>query len=146
MTDACEKYRVLLHGHLDGELTPEEEEELRGHLTSCGKCAGAADELRNMMRDLNEMSLRFAEPHVWDEVRSRVLPSGKKQRGALAFPVMLVATMVAYKVVDISVGFRVAVLLKPLVILAVAILLFWHRQSPFHVQQTRDPDCAEASE
>ena len=146
MKDACEKYRVLIHGHLDGELTPEEEKELRGHLTSCAKCAGAADELRGMMHDLNEMSLRFTDPHVWEEVRSRVLPSHEKPRGAFAFPAMLVATMVAYKVIDISVGFRAAVLLKPMVIIAVAVLLAWQRQSPFHLQQMQDPDSVATAE
>jgi hypothetical protein len=52
------------------------------------------------------------------------------------FGAALVATLVIYKVVDAAVGFRLAILLKPVVLVVVALLLVLHKQNPFRLQET----------
>lgn len=44
----CEEIRPLLSGYVDGELTPDEEERLKRHLSHCMECR---DELQ-VMRDI----------------------------------------------------------------------------------------------
>jgi anti-sigma factor RsiW len=42
----CERYRTLLSGLLDGELTAEETVEINGHLIRCASCRADYEELR----------------------------------------------------------------------------------------------------
>jgi anti-sigma factor RsiW len=126
----------LIHGHLDGELNADEEEELKEHLASCEGCARAVEEMRGLTEDLNRMALDFAEVQVWDEVKARVLPAPQMKRRMYVFPVLLIATMVLYKVVDTRAGFALAVLLKPVVVAVVALLLAFHKQNPFRLAKS----------
>lgn len=140
MTNECERYRVLIHGLLDGELNAHEEKELKEHLVSCQECAKADQEMRGLTEKLNQMALDFAEVHAWEEVKARVLPAPQANRRMYVFPVLLIATMVLYKVVDVRAGFAVALLLKPLVLAAVALVLVFHKQNPFHLAKTPNGD------
>ncbi len=136
MTRECERHRQLIHGFLDGELTPDEERAVQEHIASCEGCAGMFEELRGLTEDLDRMSLRFADVRLWEKVRERVLPSGEKKRSTCVFSAILVATLLIYKVVDAAVGFRLAILLKPVVLVVVALLLVLHKQNPFRLQET----------
>lgn len=140
MTNECERYRVLIHGHLDGELNANEQKELKEHLSSCQECARAAQEMRGLTEDLNQMALDFAEVHLWEEVKARVLPAPQAKRKTYLFPVLLIATMVLYKVVDVRAAFAVALLLKPVVLVAVALVLVFHKQNPFQLAKTPKGD------
>jgi predicted anti-sigma-YlaC factor YlaD len=61
-----ERFKQLLMGRLDGELSPEQERELDEHLQTCAECR---EELTGFRR-MNEMAgrMRFSEPQdeVWD--------------------------------------------------------------------------------
>jgi len=61
---ACEKYRGLLMGLLDKELTPEEANEVNSHLTRCSKCREEYDQLRETAKKIGTLS--FNEPQ--DEI------------------------------------------------------------------------------
>lgn len=136
MTNECERYRILIHGYLDGELNADEQKKLKEHLASCHECARAVEEMRGLTQDLNRMALDFAEVHVWEEVKARVLPATQAKRKTRLFPVLLIATMVLYKVVDVRAGFAVALLLKPVVLAGVALVLVCYKQNPFQVAKT----------
>jgi hypothetical protein len=82
------------------------------------------------------MSLDFAEIHVWEDVKARVLPAPEAKRRAYLFPVLLIGTMILYKVLDIRAGFGLAVILKPVVLALVGLLLVFHKQNPFRVAKT----------
>jgi anti-sigma factor RsiW len=138
MTRECERYRVLIHGRLDGELNANEEKELKEHLATCEKCARAVEQVRGLTDDLNRMALDFAEAHVWEDVKARVLRAPRTKRRMYVFPVLLVATMLLYKVVDIRAGFGVALLLKPVVVAVVALLIALYKQNPFRL--TKSPN------
>ena len=66
--DACEKYKALLMGLIDQELTPEETKEVNDHLVRCEKCREAYDALRETGETIGAIS--FKEPT--DEVLEKL--------------------------------------------------------------------------
>lgn len=79
MNDACRPFRALLERHLDGELAPNETEQLGAHLASCAECRHELEELQQL-----DLLVRQAEPpplaeeywdwhrqEVWRRIRSR---------------------------------------------------------------------------
>jgi len=66
MNSGEEKYKVMLSGYIDGELSPEEQQELEQHLKTCPECR---EELR-VFQQLKEVTgaMKYADipEHVWD--------------------------------------------------------------------------------
>jgi anti-sigma factor RsiW len=58
----CDAARVLLHGHLDGELDLVPDLEVKRHLEQCLRCAREYAALRAMRTRLKDESLRFEAP------------------------------------------------------------------------------------
>ena len=55
----CEKYIELISSMVDGELTHEQEAELRTHLESCDECRKVYDAFKGISNALSE---ELAEP------------------------------------------------------------------------------------
>jgi anti-sigma factor RsiW len=70
MTD-CDKYKALLMGLIDGELTPEEAGEVDAHLIKCNACREEYEQLRVTAAKIETVSLD--EPQ--DEVLKRLWKS-----------------------------------------------------------------------
>lgn len=64
----CEKYRTMLVGLLDGELSPQEAAEVNEHLARCAGCRREYDQLRETSGKLE--ALTFSEPD--DEMLRRL--------------------------------------------------------------------------
>ena len=45
---SCENWKPLLAGYLDGELTPDESERLKSHLSHCSECRDELTEMREL--------------------------------------------------------------------------------------------------
>jgi anti-sigma factor RsiW len=58
----CEVVRPLLHPHVDGELVPARDEEVRQHLVGCPGCARECEELRALQAALRTSLPRFEPP------------------------------------------------------------------------------------
>lgn len=71
MTKDCEKYKGLMMGLMDNELTEEEAGEVNSHLTRCEACREEYRQLQKTTTKLKDIS--YAEPH--DEVLDRVWKS-----------------------------------------------------------------------
>lgn len=56
----CEKYKPLLMGLIDHELTPEEAAEVNNHLNRCAKCRDEYESLRETSAKIESIS--FKEP------------------------------------------------------------------------------------
>lgn len=56
----CEKYKALLMGLIDGELTPDEAHEVNSHLTRCAHCRKEYEEIAQDGERLG--SVTFVEP------------------------------------------------------------------------------------
>ena len=74
---ACEKFKPLLMGLIDGELTPEESAEVNEHLIKCEACRTEYEELRETAGKIEGVS--FIEPQdevlrkLWKRPYSRLM-------------------------------------------------------------------------
>ncbi|EIM24493.1 anti-sigma factor family protein [Microvirga lotononidis] len=70
MTLPCSDVKVLLHGHLDGELDAANAFQVEDHLRACATCASEYQHLQELRAALREDRLRHRAP---DALRARVL-------------------------------------------------------------------------
>jgi len=48
----CKDYKEMVSAQMDGEISPEEEQELNEHLKTCSECLSFAEEMQAMKADL----------------------------------------------------------------------------------------------
>jgi len=70
----CDDARVLLHGHLDGELDLAADLEVQRHIEECPRCASEYAALRAMRTRLKDETFRFEAPAALKEKIRRALP------------------------------------------------------------------------
>ena len=70
----CDDARILLHGHLDGELDVVRDLEVERHLEECPRCAREFATLRAMRSRLREETFHFEAPAELKEKIRRALP------------------------------------------------------------------------
>ena len=63
----CDDARVLMHGHLDGELDLAADLEVQRHIEECPRCAGEYAALRAMRGRLKDEAFRFEAPAALKE-------------------------------------------------------------------------------
>ena len=71
----CDEARILLHGHLDGELDLVRDLEVERHLEECPRCAREFATLRAMRTRLKDESFHFEAPAELKEKIRRALPA-----------------------------------------------------------------------
>jgi anti-sigma factor RsiW len=70
VTLPCSDMKVLLHGHLDGELDAANAFQVEDHLRTCATCASEYQRLLKLRAALREERLRYRAP---DALRARIL-------------------------------------------------------------------------
>ena len=78
----CDDARVLMHGHLDGELDLAADLEVQRHLEECPRCASEYAALRAMRTRLKDETFRFEAPAALKEKIRRALPVSPPSRNA----------------------------------------------------------------
>lgn len=63
---SCDFWKPLLSGYLDSELTREEEEKLKNHLSHCAECRMELSELRHVEGVTQAMKHETVPDVVWD--------------------------------------------------------------------------------
>jgi anti-sigma factor RsiW len=81
----CDDARLLIHGHLDGELDLVRDLEVERHLEECPRCASEYAALRAMRIRLKDEEFRFEAPAELKEKIRRAIPATSSRR-ADAFP------------------------------------------------------------
>jgi anti-sigma factor RsiW len=87
---SCKNIHCKLGAYVDGELPPEEREEVEAHTTNCASCAQMADQ----MRRLDELAANDTVPPVsgvewaslWESIlarREEALPEARPVRGTI---------------------------------------------------------------
>ncbi len=71
----CDDARVLMHGHLDGELDLADDLEVQRHIEECPRCASEYAALRAMRTRLKDETLRFEAPAALKEKIRRAIPA-----------------------------------------------------------------------
>ena len=76
----CDDARILLHGHLDGELDVVRDLEMERHLEECPRCAREFATLRAMRSRLRDETFHFEAPAELKEKIRRALPEAPPRR------------------------------------------------------------------
>jgi anti-sigma factor RsiW len=79
----CDDARVLMHGHLDGELDLATDVEVQRHIAECARCASEYAALRAMRARLKNEEFRFEAPAALREKIRRALPATPRSRSVL---------------------------------------------------------------
>ena len=83
MTLPCADMKVLMHGHLDGELDAANSFEVEGHLRTCPACGGEYQRLQVLRVILADDGIRYRAP---DALRVRILEAIEPAPTARAAP------------------------------------------------------------
>jgi anti-sigma factor RsiW len=76
----CDDARVLMHGHLDGELDLADDLEVQRHIEECPRCASDYAALRAMRTRLKDEAFRFDAPPALKEKIRRAIPESTPSR------------------------------------------------------------------
>jgi anti-sigma factor RsiW len=76
----CDDARVLMHGHLDGELELADDLEVQRHIEDCPRCMREYAALRAMHSRLKDEAFRFEAPATLKEKIRRSLPAAAMSR------------------------------------------------------------------
>ena len=71
----CDDARVLMHGHLDGELDLATDLEVQRHIEECPRCATEYDAMRAMRTRLKDEAFHFEAPPALKEKIRRAIPA-----------------------------------------------------------------------
>jgi predicted anti-sigma-YlaC factor YlaD len=64
--NGCEdKYKILMSGYIDGELTPQEKSDFENHLRNCGLCQKEMDTFQKLREVTGAMKYADIPEHVW---------------------------------------------------------------------------------
>jgi hypothetical protein len=69
---SCEKFDRLINLFLDGRLDQKQEEELKGHLSQCPRCAEKLAFLESVERKARGIEAKEPSPSYWDDFSTRV--------------------------------------------------------------------------
>ena len=79
----CDDARLLIHGHLDGELDLVRDLEVERHLEECPRCAREYAALRAMRTRLKDEAFRFEAPaELKERIRRAILASPPRRANA----------------------------------------------------------------
>ena len=81
----CDDARVLMHGHLDGELDLAGDLEVQQHIEQCPRCASEYAAMRAMRTRLKDAAFRFEAPVALKERIRRAIPASPPSRAG-AYP------------------------------------------------------------
>jgi anti-sigma factor RsiW len=81
----CDDARVLMHGHLDGELDLAADLEIQRHIEQCPRCTSEYAAMRAMRTRLKDEAFRFEAPAALKEKIRRAIPVSPPPR-ADAYP------------------------------------------------------------
>jgi anti-sigma factor RsiW len=76
----CDDARVLMHGHLDGELDLVDDLEVQRHIEECPRCASEYAALRAMRTRFKDDAFRFEAPAALKEKIRRAIPASTTAR------------------------------------------------------------------
>ncbi len=81
----CDDARMLMHGHLDGELDLAADLEVQRHIEECPRCANEYAAMRAMRTRLKDQAFRFEAPAALKERIRRAIPAPPPSRAG-AYP------------------------------------------------------------
>lgn len=120
---ACDKYKDLMMGYLDDELTEQQRKEFEDHVASHQECAEEFEEFKQL-GELTE-TLRLSEPEdrVWEEYWSGTYNKYERGIGWIVFSVAAILLLIygGFKMIEgVIVNPTIGILLKGGLLLLIA--------------------------
>lgn len=70
---SCQEWETLLSGHLDRELTQQQEQQVRLHLENCELCRMTLDDMRKLQSATGGLGAAAPSDHDWKMTEKRML-------------------------------------------------------------------------
>jgi hypothetical protein len=90
----CEEVEVFLSGHLDGELTQQQEQWVAVHLDSCTRCPAILEDLRAAQKAARNLEIDQPRRKEWNIMESQILERTSRGVGWLILIVWAIVTAV----------------------------------------------------
>ena len=69
----CEPFRILMMGHIDGELGPEDEARFLEHVRACPECGKELTEYRKLAEMTDALKLKEPADFEWERIRRSLM-------------------------------------------------------------------------
>ncbi len=98
MKSGDDKYRIMLSGYIDGELTDEEKEEIERHLKSCAECRTELEAFQKLKEVTGAMKYADIPEYVWENYWSGIYRRFERGFGwiLLSIGVMILLAFAGY--------------------------------------------------
>jgi predicted anti-sigma-YlaC factor YlaD len=99
---SSDKYKDLLMGYLDDEISDQERVELEKHLTECDECTKELADFENLKSITDDITLYKPEDEVFDEYWSSIYNRIERSAGWIVLSVsgMLLLFYIGFKMID----------------------------------------------
>jgi predicted anti-sigma-YlaC factor YlaD len=99
---SSDKYKDLLMGYLDDEISDQERVELEKHLTECDECTKELADFENLKSITDDITLYKPEDEVFDEYWSSIYNRIERSAGWIVLSVsgMLLLFYIGYMVIE----------------------------------------------
>lgn len=139
----CEDAGPLLMAILDGELDPEKQQDVEGHVETCPRCQAELEDLQRLKEQMSRVRLREPEPALWDHYWTQVYNRLERSVGWVLFSlgaIILLSiggwSLIEEVISDPQIGLLLKVgllaTLAGLIVLLVSVarerLFFWRRE------------------
>jgi predicted anti-sigma-YlaC factor YlaD len=99
---SCDKYKDLLMGYLDDEISDEERVELEKHLTGCDECTSELADFKDLKSITDDITLYLPEDEVFEKYWSSVYNRIERNAGWIILSVsgMVVLFYTGFMVIE----------------------------------------------
>jgi predicted anti-sigma-YlaC factor YlaD len=99
---SSDKYKDLLMGYLDDEISDQERVELEKHLTECDECTKELADFENLKSITDDITLYKPEDEVFDEYWSSIYNRIERSAGWIVLSVsgMLLLFYIGFKMIE----------------------------------------------
>ncbi len=127
---SCDKYKEMLMGYLDGELSDDQSREIEKHLNECTGCSEELGQFRKLKEITDDISLNEPEDRVFEQYWSSVYNRIERRIGWILLSVsgMVLAICLGFMAIEAIVrDHTISIVLKSglLVFYASLVILFF---------------------
>lgn len=127
---SCDKYKEMLMGYLDGELSDDQSREIEKHLNECTGCSEELGQFRKLKEITDDISLNEPEDRIFDQYWSSVYNRIERRIGWILLSVsgMVLAICLGFMAIEaIARDHTISIVLKSglLVFYASLVILFF---------------------
>lgn len=109
--EACEPYRILMMGYMDGELSAPEEARFKEHALRCPACAEELVKYQKLAALTDALKLKEPADYEWDRIRSSLFYRIESRCG-WAFVTAGFVLVLGYLLYEVCMGWEISAVLR----------------------------------